>query len=84
MSKIKSAERIKSGKGLADQNRSGSMLDLDLSSSGRKVQLSDGKIAFGSKAPRAPDTGRKTSRQVCNLIGKRRDVELIFTLTIEK
>ncbi|KAK0064303.1 protein CFAP20DC [Biomphalaria pfeifferi] len=63
LSKIKSAERIKSGKGLADQNRSGSMLDLDLSSSGRKVQLSDGKIAFGSKAPRAPDTGRKTSRQ---------------------
>ncbi|CAL1526216.1 unnamed protein product [Lymnaea stagnalis] len=65
LSKIKAADRIRSGKGLglADQFRPGSMLDLDLNASGRKVQTSDGKIAFGSKAPRAPDTGRKTGRQ---------------------
>ncbi|KAH9489325.1 hypothetical protein Btru_057597 [Bulinus truncatus] len=63
LSKIKSAERVRSGKGLGDQFRPGSLLDLDLNSSGRKIQTSDGKIAFGSKAPRAPETGRKTSRQ---------------------
>ncbi|GFO44116.1 transporter [Plakobranchus ocellatus] len=65
LNKIKCAERLRSGKGLglADQFRPGSTLDLDLNASGRKITTSDGKIAFGSKAPRAPDTGRKSARQ---------------------
>ena len=56
---------MRSGKGpsLSEQFRPGSTLDLDLNSSGRKITTSDGKIAFGSKAPRAPDTGRRSARQ---------------------
>lgn len=49
---------------LSEQFKSGSLPDLDLSASGRRAAASDGKIAFGSKAPRAPESGRKTSRQV--------------------
>lgn len=65
LNKIKCAERLRSGKGasLADQFRPGSTLDLDLNSSGRKMTTADGKIAFGSKAPRAPDTSRKSAKQ---------------------
>ncbi|GFR65877.1 craniofacial development protein 2 [Elysia marginata] len=65
LNKIKCAERLRSGKGvgLSEQFRPGSTLDLDLNSSGRKMTTADGKIAFGSKAPRAPDTGRKSARQ---------------------
>lgn len=66
LNKVKCAERLKSTKapGIGDQCRSGSTLDLDLNSSSRKVNSSDGKIGFGAKAPRLPpETGRKTSRQ---------------------
>ncbi|XP_059169675.1 protein CFAP20DC-like isoform X2 [Physella acuta] len=65
LNKIKHAERVRSGKGstLADQYRPGSTLELDLNASGKKIQTADGKIAFGSKAPRVPESGRKTSRQ---------------------
>ncbi|CAG5120808.1 unnamed protein product, partial [Candidula unifasciata] len=65
VTKIRNAERIRSAKGpaLSEQFKSGSMPDLDLSVSGRRAPASDGKIAFGSKAPRAPESGRKTSRQ---------------------
>ncbi|KAL8587139.1 hypothetical protein ACOMHN_026107 [Nucella lapillus] len=61
MKKIKCAERIKNGKGpdLADQIRSGSMLDLDLNSSANKGHF---RIAFGSKVS-MPDTSRRSSRQ---------------------
>ena len=64
LNKVKCAERLKSSKGMGDF-RGGSMLDLDLNSSGRKVHTSDGRIAFGGKAPqKPPDTGRRTARQV--------------------
>ncbi|RUS71467.1 hypothetical protein EGW08_020766, partial [Elysia chlorotica] len=65
LNKIKCAERLRSGKGpsLAEQFRPGSTLDLDLNASGRKTTTTDGKIAFGTKAPRAPDTGRRSARQ---------------------
>ena len=66
---MKCAERLKAAKGpgIGDQYKSGSTLDLDLSASNRKAHTSDGKIAFGAKAPRGlPDSGRKTSRQVSN------------------
>ena len=70
LNKVKSAENkakaSKGDKGIGDQFKSGSTLDLDLNSSGRKVTTSDGKIAFGGKAPpRLPsDTTRKSARQV--------------------
>ncbi|KAK7494008.1 hypothetical protein BaRGS_00014890 [Batillaria attramentaria] len=63
MNKIKSAERVKGGKGLglADQIRPGSMFDLDLNSSGNRGNY---HIAFGSKVNTpAAETSRRSSRQ---------------------